>query len=157
MKKWICFLYNHWNTLILFTGWFTTCPRIFPNFSGLFEYIQRNPWVDWMFTDIPGKFGDIPRNFSRKFQVCLPTFLGMFRKSPQNVQHLPDYSTTFLRMFVDILQKTTLLLFPTFPAFRSHSLNPAFIHGLYLIKYFDFQAWRKIQPIRLWMFPKLGP
>ena len=113
--------------------------------SGLNVY--RHSWKVWRHSP----------EFLRKFQVCLPTFLGMFRKSPQNVQHLPDYSTTFLRMFVDILQKTTLLLFPTFPAFRSHSLNPAFIHGLYLIKYFDFQAWRKIQPIRLWMFPKLGP
>ena len=109
--------------------------------------VYRHSWKVWRHSP----------EFLRKFQVCLPTFLGMFRKSPQNVQHLPDYSTTFLRMFVDILQKTTLLLFPTFPAFRSHSLNPAFIHGLYLIKYFDFQAWRKIQPIRLWMFPKLGP
>ena len=109
--------------------------------------VYRHSWKVWRHSP----------EFLRKFQVCLPTFLGMFRKSPQNVQHLSDYSTTFLRMFVDILQKTTLLLFPTFPAFRSHSLNPAFIHGLYLIKYFDFQAWRKIQPIRLWMFPKLGP
>ena len=109
--------------------------------------VYRHSWKVWRHSP----------EFLRKFQACLPTFLGMFRKSPQNVQHLPGYSTTFLRMFVDILQKTTLLLFPTFPAFRSHSLNPAFIHGLYLIKYFDFQAWRKIQPIRLWMFPKLGP
>ena len=109
--------------------------------------VYRHSWKVWRHSP----------EFLRKLQACLPTFLGMFRKSPQNVQHLPDYSTTFLRMFVDILQKTTLLLFPTFPAFRSHSLNPAFIHGLYLIKYFDFQAWRKIQPIRLWMFPKLGP
>ena len=92
--------------------------------------VYRHSWKVWRHSP----------EFLRKFQACLPTFLGMFRKSPQNVQHLPDYSTTFLRMFVDILQKTTLLLFPTFPAFRSHSLNPAFIHGLYLIKYFDFQA-----------------
>ena len=109
--------------------------------------VYRHSWKVWRHSP----------EFLRKFPVCLPIFLGMFRKSPRNVQHLPDYWTTFLRMFVDILQKTTLLLFPTFPAFRSHSLNPAFIHSFYLMKYFDFQAWRKIQPIRLWMFPKLRP
>ena len=104
MKKWICFLYNHWNTLILFTGCFTTCPRIFPNFSGLFEYIQRNPWGHWMFTDIPGKFGDIPRNFwgnsryvCRFFSECLGKVPGMFNICRIIGQHSSECLLTFFR------------------------------------------------------------